>query len=265
MKKIKQTLNLLTTAVITISLVACGGGNKDTTSVIIKPKTTTIKGDLGDYFEVVDKEYTIKVEDPEGLFQEGTIFVEVKRNHKDFTFNSDKLNPFGTNGEEDYHFGFGIEFLTDAGPALVRAATDDYYLPREECISLMKLKKGETGYLSWSIEQTKFDGLKTFELSSAMEKSEQSSVSSSSDGNNSSAGSSQDCDKFIKDYEAFVNSYIKLLKKYKANPTDASILTEYTEAAQEAIEMQTNATDCNDAKYVSKLLELANKMAQAIL
>ena len=43
-------------------LMSCGGGDKeDTTEVTIKPKSTSIKGDLGDYFEVVDKDYIIKV------------------------------------------------------------------------------------------------------------------------------------------------------------------------------------------------------------
>jgi hypothetical protein len=72
-----------------------------------------------------------------------------------------------------------------------------------------------------------------------------------------------DCDKFIKDYEVFVDSYIKILKKYKKNPTDASILTEYSDVMQKATTMQTNAANCTDAKYSAKLLELATKMTKA--
>ncbi|MCE9539408.1 MAG: hypothetical protein K8R85_09340 [Bacteroidetes bacterium] len=142
---------------------------KGATSVTVKPKTTIIKGDLGEYFEVVDKEYQINM-DKESFNKTGKIMVELKRNGKDFAFNTHKLNPFGTNGSEDYHIGFGIEMLTDVGPALVIDATDYNYIPKE-CISIMKMKKGETGYLSWDVEQTKFDGLKTFQLTSSIEKS----------------------------------------------------------------------------------------------
>lgn len=88
---------------------------------------------------------------------------------------------------------------------------------------------------------------------------------SSGDGESSSSSSSVDCDQFIKDYTAFVDSYIKLLKKYKANPTDASILSEYTEAAQKAAEMQTDASSCSDPKYAAKLMDLANKIAKAAM
>ena len=72
-----------------------------------------------------------------------------------------------------------------------------------------------------------------------------------------------DCDKFIKDYEVFVDSYIKILKKYKNNPTDASVMTEYTDIIQKATAMQTNAATCTDAKYTTKLMELATKMSKA--
>lgn len=73
-----------------------------------------------------------------------------------------------------------------------------------------------------------------------------------------------DCDEFLKDYEAFVNSYIMLIKKYKANPSDITILEEYNEAAQKAIEMENNLSICADTKYASKLLELHNKLAKQL-
>lgn len=77
--------------------------------------------------------------------------------------------------------------------------------------------------------------------------------------------SSTDCDKFMKDYEAFVNNYIKLIKKYKANPTDGTILNEYTEALQNASTMANNVSLCSATKYATKLLELQNKLAKVSL
>lgn len=98
-------------------------------------------------------------------------------------------------------------------------------------------------------------------------------VSGTSDDNTSDANAdkkadeevsgSSDCDQFIKDYEAFATSYIKVLKKYKANPTDMTVLGEYTEMAQKAAKMDKEAKDCNDAVYVSKIAAIASKIASA--
>jgi flagellum-specific peptidoglycan hydrolase FlgJ len=55
------------------------------------------------------------------------------------------------------------------------------------------------------------------------------------------------------------------MKKYKANSSDPSILTEYTEAAQKAMDMQKDASSCTDPAYASKLMEIANKIAKAAI
>ena len=78
-----------------------------------------------------------------------------------------------------------------------------------------------------------------------------------------STESSGDCDQFIKDYEEYVNSYIDIIKKMKANPSDMTIMSEYTEMAAKAATMQTNAGNCADSKYTDKLTKLGTKMAKA--
>ena len=78
-----------------------------------------------------------------------------------------------------------------------------------------------------------------------------------------STESNNDCDQFIKDYEEFVDSYIVIIKKMKANPTDMTILSEYTEMAKNAATMQTKAGNCADSKYTTKLTKLGTKMAKA--
>ena len=55
--------------------------------------------------------------------------------------------------------------------------------------------------------------------------------------------SSNDCEQFCSDYEAFVNDYVSFMKKYKANPSDMSILSEYSEMMKKASEMQENSSD----------------------
>jgi hypothetical protein len=242
-------------------LMSCGSGDKeDTTEVTIKPKSTSIKGDLGDYFEVVDKDYIIKVE--EGSFMGGGIIsVEVKRTDKEFDFPTDNINPFGTNGGEDYHVGFGIELIGESGPVTVNQATEGGMggpYSSEDVTGLMKLKKGETGYIRWSVD--KLDGLKSFQLSSALQKEEHSSVSSSS------SDASGDCEQFCSDYEAFADEYVTFMKKYKSNPSDMTILSEYSEMMTKVAEMEESSKDCSaDIKVASRISKALSKIARAAM
>ncbi len=247
--------------IVSAIMTSCGGGeNKGTNEVTIKAKSTSIKGDLGDYFEVVDKDYVLKVE--EGSFMGGAIIsVEVKRTDKDFDFPTENINPFGTNGGEDYHVGFGIELLGESGPITVKQATEGGMggpYSSEDVTGLMKLKKGETGYIRWSVD--KLDGLKSFQLSSALQKEEHSSVSSSS------TDASGDCDQFCSDYEAFADEYVALMKKYKANPSDATILSEYSEMISIAADMQESSKDCAaDEKAAARISKAVAKIAKAAM
>lgn len=130
-------------ATATILLTACG--EKKTNEVSVKPETTSLKGDLKPYFEVVDKQYKIKV-DEESFMPRGMITVEVKRTSTDFDFPTDNINPFGTNGSEDYHVGFGIELLDESGPVVIKNATAGGMsgtYSSEDVTGLMNLAKGE--------------------------------------------------------------------------------------------------------------------------
>jgi hypothetical protein len=282
--KPKHFSTLLSIAIISLVISSCGGQKKPLSSIIVTPKNISIKGDLGEYFEVVNKEYQIKPDEHSALkdeFKPGIISVEVKRNDKDFSFLANKVDFFGTSGYDvEYHVGFGIELFGDDGPEQILNANDyDSPLKKEDVLSLINLKKEETGFIRFIVDKSK--SIKTFQLTSALEKTtawkrdspDNNSSTSSTIEENSSLdeetsstdieSSSADCDKFIKDYEAFINSYIKLIKKYKANPTDATILSEYTEALEKASAMENNVSLCNDTKYAAKLLELQTKLAKA--
>ena len=71
-----------------------------------------------------------------------------------------------------------------------------------------------------------------------------------------------DCEKFCDDYEAFVDDYIELAKKVKANPTDVTIMGEYSQMAGKAAEMQSNAKDCaGDPAIAARIAKIVAKMA----
>ncbi len=244
-----------------VILTSCGDGKKkEANEVTIKPKSTSIKGDLSSYFEVIDKDYVLKAE--EDSFMGGAIIsVEVKRKDKDFDFPTDNINPFGTNGGEDYHVGFGIEILGESGPVIVKQATEGGMggpYSSEDVIGLMKLKKGETGYIRWSVD--KLDGLKSFQLSSALQKEERSSSTLSS------SDATGDCEQFCSDYEAFADEYVAFMKKYKANPSDTSVLSEYSEMISKAADMQESSKDCTaDAKVAARISKAVAKIAKAAM
>lgn len=76
---------------------------------------------------------------------------------------------------------------------------------------------------------------------------------------------------FLKDYEAWVDDYIAIVKKYKNNPTDMSILSDYTEMVSEmaewsekADEIELELEDTDEAlEYSKEVLRIAGKLAEA--
>ncbi len=75
---------------------------------------------------------------------------------------------------------------------------------------------------------------------------------------------------FLKDYEAWVDDYIEIVNKYKADPTDMSILSDYTEMVSEmatwserADEIELELEDTNAAlEYSAELLRIAGKLTE---
>lgn len=258
------TLSLI--AGITLLLTSCGGNSKSKIEdIVVKPKSTILKGDLKDYFEVVDKDYKIIIE--EGFLVEGIITVGVERTEIDFDFPTDNINPFGTNGSEDYHVGFGIEIFDDSGPVVIKNATEGGLrgpYSSKDVISLMELAKGETGFIRWSIDgEDKLKGLTSFQLTSAKKKENHNSNHSFSSNNTSSKGN-ENWDSVLKSYESYIDQYISLIKK--ANEGDMSAMTEYMEMMDNAIDLQEKLEQAGNnlsTAQMTKLTKLQMKFANA--
>ena len=260
MKKIRETLNLLTTAIIGIMLItSCGGGKKESVIAKVKPDKVEISGDLSDYLQVVDNEYEIT--DDWG----GNLSIKVKA-----------IKPMSAEELKGNDFDLSASLLGDNGMPV--SGTGEFtveYASKDKLLSLLKKGSGEEviqlkAQLGSYKAEEHADKSKKFSVSSTMKAKEKQTTSTTENSDNTSATteetattSSSDCDQFITDYEDFVNNYIKIIKKMKANPSDMSIMTEYTEMASKAATMQTDAANCTDAKYASKLLKLASKMASA--
>ncbi len=95
----------------------------------------------------------------------------------------------------------------------------------------------------------------------------------SSESNAETAGSSDEAEwrQFLKDYEAWVDDYIEIVKKYKANPSDTSILSDYTEMTSKVVEWSEKAdeiaSELEDTsaalEYSKELLRIAEKLEKA--
>ena len=99
------------------------------------------------------------------------------------------------------------------------------------------------------VENIHTDGLIGFE-------SELSTVSTSLDS---------DCDDWLKNYEAYVDKYIVIIKKMKADPSDASILADYTDLAAQAAKWAVMPSDCSgDSDFVADFMKIQTKLTNAI-
>lgn len=93
-------------------------------------------------------------------------------------------------------------------------------------------------------------------------------VSNSSDDKEtvSKSGSTSNCEQFCTDYEEFANEYVLFMKKYKANPSDMTILSEYSEMTQKALEMQESSKDCAaDPVVAARVTKALSKIAKAAM
>jgi len=264
----KQKIPLLIICIVGLLFFSCN--TKTQKEYVIKPNTTAIKGDLSDFYEVVDGTY--KIEKGESKYSDYTIKVPLKRTDKSFDFDVKDLAIY----TDALHVYLDCDLLEANGTPI---AIGSSFMGEGTNIEkrLLSLKSGETGWAEFKypsgFKPEEMSKVKSFELRSQVKKptrdnsssgsTEDNSTTTASSNNDDTENTSADCDKFMKDYEAFLNSYIKLLKKYKANPTDATILNEYTEAVEEASKMENNVSLCTDPKYAIKLLELQTKLTKA--
>lgn len=270
-----------TLMVVGLFFASCGGGSNESNdtnseeSISLTPKSTHIKGDLGDYFEVEDKEYTT-VHD---LFD--VISIEVKRNDTPLPFDpkSDGVRSIGTYGAGITTLvGFGLELYDENGNVVDKISTGDFY-SHDDILEAIKLKSGETGIIRFSIHIKEKNKPTQFVMTSSIEKvtpsddSDNEDISDNSDNgdtesdysSHSSAGST-DWDAVLDSYERYVDKYVTLYKK--ANNGDLDALTDYNEYMQEALELNeklSNAKGELSTKQIARLNKINLKMSKAAM
>lgn len=68
------------------------------------------------------------------------------------------------------------------------------------------------------------------------ETSQPATDSAQTENTDASTASTEAWKQFLKDYEAWTDKYIEFMKKYKANPTDITLISEYGKFAAETVE-----------------------------
>jgi hypothetical protein len=79
----------------------------------------------------------------------------------------------------------------------------------------------------------------------------------------SCGGSNSECEQFISDYEDFADSYIAVMEKVQADPTDESVLQEYTEMMNKATEIQASTATCDDEESIERINEISARITDA--
>lgn len=256
----KQILSIMGVSLLLLS--ACGGNSsqRETVSRTLKPGQTNVKGDLSDYFEVVEKDYEIEAN---SMFN--VINVELKRIGEDLPFDPDRANPFGVNGmgeyQEDFHVGFGIEILDEKGNVIfMNQATGSGFdgpYSSKDIESIIRLKKGETGIVRWSVDDNVMEKSKTFRITSALKK-ERGEASKSNK-------SSSEWDQILDSYEKYIDQYAKLYKKAQAG--DMSAMTEYASMLEKANDLSSKLngakSDMSTAQ-IARFTKLQSKLISAV-
>lgn len=268
MKQMKN-IRLFTLVSIAASAMACSSNGDN---LVVTPQDQSLKGDLKDYYLVVDKKYTI-VKD-EGTFSNNMITVELKRTDEELPFGQTQVVAYDrspSNNDDYYEVGFGIELLDESGNVVTKysatATGMSGVYSSDDVTEMASMAPGEQGSIRWSFQDDEIKGVTSFRILSVCKSTSGSGDSSDSDESSTSevsTTSDNNWDSVIDDYEEFIDKYIALLKKAKAG--DASAMTEYASMLANAQNLQgklSNAQSSLSTAQAARFSKIMTKLASA--
>lgn len=273
MNKIKQTIKLLSLALVSTALTtSCGGGgNNDKNfdkNVELTAHDKKIKGYLSDVFEVVSGSYKFDYKGSQ-YTGEGKIQIKIK------SIGKGNINDYGL---QDGNSGPLYLTICDKNGAPLTDFSDiaSEYTGDDLLKDMMK-KTGEENWIAFQAYtyQGKAlpDDAATFIITS--KKTEKSEASASSDENSSSDddtevsnSGNENYDKVLDDYEAYVDKYLVFLKK--ANKGDMSAMQEYPALMEKAQDLEKSLKEAeNDkslnASQMKRMVKIQTKMLNAAI
>lgn len=293
-----KNLKYFTLALMAIFFASCGSSSEDEESIVLTPATTNIKGYLGQFYDVVYKDYTIN---------DDILTIEIERNDNELPFNIKGVKPYGYYGQGiTAHAGFGIEILNETGDVIEKKAATASMYYSDDIKEALNLRAGETGTIRWFIYFHGDVKPAEFRLTSAYEEVEEeedddsnsssvsgsdnssssvssnnssssgygygysssSSYGSSSDDDDSDRNSSddEDWDSLIDSYEEYVDKYISYMEK--AMKGDMSALAEYPSLLEKVEEYSTKMDKAKgnmSSAQMSRYMKITNKMTEAAM
>lgn len=240
-------------------------------STIVYQGVSSIDGDLSEYLEVVPGEYKLELKKDDGSYG-GGYQGEIKIKFKFLKSNGIKAgtgyNQFGPEliGKVLDEQGVPLSFELTAGPSEELAT----YIKRGSGEEWLTFTVSAQGIASSTEEGQKMldmfvSGKKIrFNSKIVAEEFDKDSEGSVSVDNEDSTGNS-DCDQMLADYENFMNDYVSILKQYKEDPSDVSVLSDYQRLMTESAEWSTKISDCaNDPTFAPKFSAIQVKIANSI-
>lgn len=178
----KKTNFIAFIAICSVMLISCS----KSMDITLTPKSTQVKGELKEYFTVVDKNYIVKY-DKDGYPKYKEITIELQRTGVPFAFDKKGIEPVGNSGDGVRgNFGIGIK-IYDADNNIIKSVSPTAdglsgVYSSEDLENLLILEENETGIVRWTsyefqdldIDDKNF----TFEISSSLEFIEQTTSSS---------------------------------------------------------------------------------------
>lgn len=291
-----KNLKYFTLALMAIFFASCGSSSEDEESIVLTPATTNIKGYLGQFYDVVYKDYTIN---------DDFLTIEIERNDNELPFNIKGVKPYGYYGQGiTAHAGFGIEILNETGDVIEKKAATASMYYSDDIKEALNLRAGETGTIRWFIYFHGDVKPAEFRLTSAYEEVEEeddddsnsssvsgsdnssSSVSSNNssssgygygyrynsnknsddDKDDSSSSGDEDWDSLIDSYEEYVDKYISYMEK--AMKGDMSALAEYPSLLEKVEEYSTKMNKAKgnmSSSQMSRYMKITNKMTETAM
>jgi len=249
-------------AALAVFLVSCKGS--------MTPISKKIQGPLGDYFEVVSKDYKAV---------DGKVSIEIKRVKDGFP------DPWIEGMEVGYLGGqftptFSVEFQDASGNVISKDATE-IVSDENELEAVAALAVGETATITFVCDKDadKFKVSSDFEVypeigsSSSYSSSEDDDTSFSADEStgsdsesmsSSSSSSSEDWDAVLDSYSSYVDQYVALVKK--AAKGDLTAMGEYAsflEKSEELSDKLERAKSDMSSSQVARYMKISAKMLKA--
>lgn len=277
MKKILRTgVAILTLA----ALMSCGGNSNQKNNenekeqaekeTVLVPKTTKVKGDLSEYFEVVEKEYQLKDDTYSKM-----ITITLMRKDKELPDIYKEFKPVGYFGAGVMgNYGFGIKIFDENEDQVLSIRADvggtGGVYSSDDLKDLWDLEEGETGIVRWmTYDLDECTGKLTFTITSYAQENEDADEYSNDEEEeeeeentsySDNSSSSNDWDSILDDYEDIMKRYIKALKR--AEEGDASAYTEMTKLLQDITEFATKLDGASDmtTKQAQRYAEINLKL-----